>query len=68
MTLRLTESQVNCILNNLSRQQFIDFLARDIEQSVHWICDFIFNYVDSKTLQDQILKSIPPIQMELFND
>jgi hypothetical protein len=68
MTLRLTESQVNCVLNNLSRQQFIDFLARDIEQSVHWICDFIFNYVDSKTLQDQILKSIPPIQMELFND
>lgn len=68
MTLKLTDGQINCVLNNLSRQQFIDFLARDIEQSVHWICDFIFNYVDSKTLQDQILKSIPPIQMELFND
>lgn len=68
MTIKLTDSQINCVLNNLSRQQLIDFLARDIEQSVHWICDFIFNYVDSKTLQDQILKSIPPIQMELFND
>lgn len=68
MTIKLTDGQINCILNNLSRQQLIDFLARDIEQSVHWICDFIFNYVDSKTLQDQILKSIPPIQMELFND
>ena len=68
MTIKLTDSQINCVLNNLSRQQLIDFLARDIEQSVHWICDFIFNYVDSKILQDQILKSIPPIQMELFND
>ena len=68
MTIKLTDGQINCVLNNLSRQQLIDFLARDIEQSVHWICDFIFNYVDSKTLQDQILKSIPPIQMELFND
>ena len=68
MTIKLTDSQINCVLNNLSRQQLIDFLARDIEQSVHWICDFIFNYVDSKTLQDQILKSMPPIQMELFND
>ena len=68
MTIKLTDSQINCVLNNLSRQQLIDFLARDIEQSVHWICDFIFNYVDSKVLQDQILKSIPPIQMELFND
>lgn len=68
MTIKLTDSQINCVLNSLSKQQFVDFLARDIEQSVHWICDFIFNYVDSKTLQDQILKSIPPIQMELFND
>lgn len=68
MTIKLTDSQINCVLNNLSRQQLIDFLARDIEQSVHWICDFIFNYVDSKTLQDQILKSMPPIQMELFNN
>lgn len=68
MTIKLTDSQINCVLNNLSRQQLIDFLARDIEQSVHWICDFIFNYVDSKTLQDQILKSIPPIQMKLFDD
>ena len=52
----------------MSKQQFIDFLADDVEKGVDWICDFIWNYVDSETLQSKILKSIPPVQMELFND
>lgn len=68
MTIKLTDSQVNCILDHMSKQQFIDFLADDVEKGVDWICDFIWNYVDSETLQSKILKSIPPVQMELFND
>lgn len=68
MTLRLTESQVQNILDKLSNQQVIDFLADDVEKSVDWICDFIRTYVDSEILQNKIKQSFPPIQMELFND
>lgn len=68
MTLRLTENQVQNILDKLSNQQVIDFLADDVEKSVDWICDFIRTYVDSETLQNKIKNSFPPIQMELFND
>lgn len=68
MTLRLTESQVQNILEKLSNQQIIDFLADDVEKSVDWICDFIRTYVDSEVLQNKIKNSFPPIQMELFND
>ena len=68
MTLKLTEFQVNGILDKMSRQQFIDFLADDVEKGVDWICDFIHNYVDSKDLQAKIIQSLPPIQMKLFND
>lgn len=68
MTIKLTDNQINCVLDHITKQQFIDFLADDVEKGVDWICDFIWNYVDSKTLQSKILKSIPPIQMELFND
>lgn len=68
MTLRLTESQVQNILDKLSNQQVIDFLADDVEKSVDWICDFIKTYVDSEILQNKIKQSFPPIQMELFND
>lgn len=68
MTLRLTEYQVQNILDKLSNQQVIDFLADDVEKSVDWICDFIRTYVDSETLQNKIKNSFPPIQMELFND
>ena len=68
MTLRLTENQVQNILGKLSNQQVIDFLADDVEKSVDWICDFIQSYVDSKRLQDKIIQSMPPVQMELFND
>ena len=68
MTLRLTESQVQNILDKLSNQQVIDFLADDVEKSVDWICDFIRTYVDSEVLQNKIKQSFPPIQMELFND
>ena len=68
MTLRLTENQVQNILDKLSNQQVIDFLADDVEKSVDWICDFIRTYVDSEVLQNKIKNSFPPIQMELFND
>lgn len=68
MTLRLTENQVQNILDKLSNQQVIDFLADDVEKSVDWICDFIRTYVDSEILQNKIKNSFPPIQMELFND
>lgn len=68
MTLKLTDSQLFDILRRLNRQEVIDFLADDVEKSVDWICDFIMSYVDSKILQDKIINSMPPIQMELFND
>lgn len=68
MTLRLTEYQIQNILDKLSNQQVIDFLADDVEKSVDWICDFIRTYVDSEILQNKIKNSFPPIQMELFND
>lgn len=68
MTIKLTDNQLIKILDNLSSQQVIDFLADDINKSVGWICDFIKNYVDSKDLQDKIKQSFPPIQMTLFND
>lgn len=68
MTIRLTDNQVNCVLDHITKQQFVDFLADDVEKGVDWVCDFIWNYVDSKTLQAKILRAIPPIQMELFND
>ena len=68
MTIKLTDDQLFKILDRLTRQQIIDFLADDVEKSVDWICDFIMSYVDSKTLQDKIINSMPPIQMELFND
>lgn len=68
MTIKLTENQIFNILEHLSRQQIIDFLADDVETSVDWICDFIKSYVDSEILQNKIKQSFPPIQMELFND
>ena len=68
MTIKLTDDQLFKIVDRLTQQQMIDFLADDVEKSVDWICDFIMSYVDSKTLQDKIINSMPPIQMELFND
>lgn len=67
MTIKLTEYQVNHVLDNISKQQFLDFLANDVETSVDWICDFFSQYVDSEILQTKIKSSLPPIQMELFN-
>ena len=68
MTIKLTEYQVQNILDKLSSQQVIDFLADDVEKSVDWICDFIRSYVDSETLQNKIKKSFPPVQMKLFSE
>lgn len=68
MTIKLTESQIFKVLDSLTKQQVIDFLAEDVEKSVDWICNFIWNYVDSKQLQEKIKDSFPPIQMELFDN
>lgn len=68
MTIKLTEQQLFGLLKRLSKQEIIDFLADDIEKSVDCICDFIMSYVDSESLQDKIRESMPPVQMELFND
>ena len=67
MTIKLTENQIFKVLDSLTKEQFIDFLAEDVEKSVDWICQFIWNYVDSKTLQDKLKESFPPVQMELFD-
>ena len=67
MTIKLTENQIFKVLDSLTKEQFIDFLAEDVENSVDWICQFIWNYVDSKELQDKLKDSFPPVQMELFD-
>ena len=68
MTVKLTEGQIQHVLNHVSSEQLIDFLADDVEKSVDIICKFIWDYVDSKTLQEKIVASFPPIQMNLFED
>ena len=67
MTIKLTDQQLISILDRLSVQQLIDYLADDVERSVEWICQFIKCYVDSEELQRKIIDSFPPIQMELFS-
>ena len=67
MTIKLTERQIESVVSNLSKEQLIDFLARDIDKSVDWICEFVWNYVDNEVLQNKIRKSFPPVQMELFD-
>lgn len=68
MIIKLTEYQVQHLLDSLSKEQLLDFLTDDVEKSVDWICDFIKGYVDSETLQNKIKNSFPPIQMKLFDD
>ena len=68
MTIKLTENQIQRVLDHLTPEQIIDFLSEDVEKSVDVICKFLWNYVDSKTLQEKIICSLPPIQMELFED
>ena len=68
MTIKLTENQVFRVLDSLTEEQFVDFLAEDVEKSVDWICKFVWNYVDSAELQERIRNAFPPVQMELFND
>ena len=59
MTIKLTDQQLISILDRLTVQQLIDYLADDVERSVDWICDFIRNYVDSEELQKKIMNSMP---------
>ena len=68
MTIKLTDQQLISIMDRLTVQQLIYYLAEDVEKSVGWICEFIKDYVDSAELQEKIKQSFPPIQMELFND
>lgn len=68
MTIKLTEGQIQSILNRLSKDQVIDYLSEDVEKSVDIICTFIYNYVDSKVLQDKLKAHFPPVQMELFSN
>ena len=68
MTIKLTESQIQHVLDHVSSEQLIDFLANDVEKSIDIICKFIWDYVDSKSLQEKIVTSFPPIQMDLFED
>lgn len=68
MKIRLTESQVQSVLESLNREQLIDFLADDVEWSVDVVCEVIRKYVDSKTLQEKLKSSFPPIQLDLFPD
>ena len=67
MNLKLTENQIQFIMQHLSKNQIIDFLSEDVEKSIDWICDFIKQYVDSETLQNKIKNSFPPIQLEIFD-
>ena len=41
MTVKLTEGQIQHVLNHVSSEQLIDFLADDVEKSVDVICKFI---------------------------
>ena len=66
MNIRLTDAQIEQVLEGLPKDKLIDFLAEDVEKSVGWICEFIHLYVDSKTLQEKLKNSFPPIQMELW--
>lgn len=68
MTIKLTEGQIQHVLEHVSPDQLIDFLADDVEKSVDIICRFIWDYVDSKTLQEKLKSCFPPIQIDLFED
>jgi hypothetical protein len=65
MNIRLTDAQIEQVLEGLTKEQFIDFLETDINQSVDWICEFIHRNIDSAAHQEQVLKSFPHIQLEL---
>ena len=66
MTIKLTDEQLASILDRMTVKQLIDYLSKDVERSVDWICKFIKENVDSEVLQKQIIDSFPPIQMELW--
>lgn len=68
MTIKLTDEQLISIMDRLTVQQLIDYLADDVERSVGWICQFIQTYVDNPELQKKIVNSFPPAQMKLFSE
>ena len=68
MTIKLTDGQVRRVLNNMTKEQFLDLLSEDVEKYADWICDFIWNFVDSEKTQSKLKRAFPPIQMKLFND
>lgn len=67
MTIKLTDDQVYSILDRITVQQFIDYLGKDVERNVGWVCRFINKYVDNADLQKKITDAMPPVQMELFS-
>lgn len=66
MNIKLTDAQIEYILRNLTKEQFVDFLEKDVNKSVDWICDFIKRNVDSREHQNRITSSFPFIQLELW--
>lgn len=67
MTIKLTDDQLVSILDRLTVKQLIDYLSKDVEKSVDWVCKFIKENVDSEELQQKITDSFPPVQMKLFS-
>lgn len=67
MNIRLTDAQIEQVLRNLTKEQFIDFLEKDVNKSVDWICTFIKRNIDNANQQEQIIRSLPYIQLELWN-
>lgn len=67
MNIRLTDAQIEQVLRNLTKEQFIDFLEKDINKGVDWICEFIKRNVDNADQQEKIMRSFPYIQLELWN-
>ena len=68
MTIKLTDDQLNSILDRMTTKQFVDYLSKNVERSVDWICDFIKEHVDNEQLQNKIANSFPPVQMKLFSE
>ena len=66
MNIRLSDAQVEQILRSITKEQFIDFLEKDVGKSVDWICEFIKKNVDKGEYQERIRKSFPFIQLELW--
>lgn len=68
-SIRLTEEQVNKILDDIHPATLMNFFAEDVEWSVDFFCKFIREYVDSEKLQQKLRDTLnsTPIFYELFD-